>query len=114
MHPVLYAGWLGLFVTSLNLLPAGMLDGGHAVRSAAGQRVHAILSQIGVVIAVVMGAYLMAILMAFLIRRGHVGPLDDLSPMSPSRYAIGVVLVVIFVLSVVSLSPLPSLIDLFR
>jgi membrane-associated protease RseP (regulator of RpoE activity) len=114
MHPVLYAGWLGLFVTSLNLLPAGMLDGGHAVRSAVGQRAHAILSQIGVVLAVVMGAYLMAILMAFLIRRGHVGPLDDLSPMSPSRYAVGVFLIVIFVLSVVSLSPLPSLIDLFR
>ncbi len=100
-HPVLFAGWIGLIVTSINLLPAGMLDGGHAVRAALGPRPHGVLSYAAVALAVFMGFYPMALLILLLARRGHPGPLDDISPLGASRRAVGLALVVVFVLSAV-------------
>lgn len=102
-HPVLFAGWIGLLVTSLNLLPAGMLDGGHAVRALFGAQVHRVLSWVAVAVAAALGYWLMALLILVLIRRGHPGPLDDVSPASPARIGIGIALLAIFVLSAVPL-----------
>ena len=45
LHPVAFAGWLGFFVTSLNLLPMGQLDGGHVMCGIFGQR-HRLLSRL--------------------------------------------------------------------
>lgn len=104
MHPILFAGWIGLLVTSLNLLPAGMLDGGHTVRALFGPRFHVFASWAGVAVAVALRYWLMAALIAafLLSSRGyHPGPLDDVSPLSRSRIVVGVVLLGIFILSVV-------------
>ncbi len=44
-HPVLVAGWIGLFITSLNLIPGGQLDGGH-ILYAISPRVHKVVTRI--------------------------------------------------------------------
>jgi len=46
LHPVAVAGYLGLIVTALNLMPVGQLDGGHIVHAMFGQRTGAIIGQV--------------------------------------------------------------------
>lgn len=55
LHPVAFAGWIGLFVTALNLMPAGQLDGGHLVYSVFPPRWHRRISRATVLALVVMG-----------------------------------------------------------
>lgn len=54
LHPVAFAGWIGLFVTSLNLLPIGQLDGGHILYALYGDR-HRVISIILIILLVVAG-----------------------------------------------------------
>jgi membrane-associated protease RseP (regulator of RpoE activity) len=44
LHPVGCAAWIGLFITALNLLPAGQLDGGHILYAVLGQK-HKVVSR---------------------------------------------------------------------
>jgi hypothetical protein len=106
IHPMAFAGWVGLLVTALNLLPAGMLDGGHVTRAVFGPRLHVILSFAGVVAGFLFGYWVMSLLILLLIRRGHPGPLDDVSPVTPWHQAMAVALIGIFVLSAVPLAVL--------
>jgi len=62
-----------------------------------------VLSAAAVVAAVLLGYWLMAVVILMLMRRGHPGPLDDVSPVSPGRIVVGLALLAVFIVSVVPL-----------
>jgi len=102
LHPVVFAGWVGMIVTMLNLVPSGMFDGGHVARSVMGSKAHQIISYLGIALLVVIW-WPMAVLALFFSAAKHPGPLDDVSKLTNSRKLGAIVLVVVFILSVVPL-----------
>ena len=110
-NPFYAAAWLGLLVTSLNLIPSGQLDGGHAVFSVFGERVHYWTGRIAFVAMVVIttlgwflynspSGLLFTILLAVMMRIRHPEPLDDM-PLDFKRKVIAFLTLLIFVLSFV-------------
>lgn len=57
LHPVLFAGWFGLFVTSINLIPVGQLDGGHIAYAIAGARNHRRISMVAALAMLILGIF---------------------------------------------------------
>ncbi len=85
----------------LNLMPVGMLDGGHISRALFGGRrlfrlaffelsLPRVISLIGVLVTAILGYWLMALLMLFFGVRGHPGPVDDAVPLSNGRKILAV------------------------
>ena len=101
LHPVAYAGWVGMIVTMLNLVPSGMFDGGHIARSTLGENAHRIVSYLGIALLAVMGWWPMAVLALFFSSTKHPGPLDDVSKLTTARKIKAIILVAVFLLSVV-------------
>lgn len=98
LHPVAFAGWVGMLVTMLNLLPAGQLDGGHVVRSMISDKLRLVLSALSILYLIVLQAYVMAFFALFVSLVRHPGPLDDVSSLSTSRKLAAVGLILVFVL----------------
>lgn len=107
----LAATWLGLLITSLNLIPSGQLDGGHAVYAVFGERIHLLTGRTAFLVMVVLsilGMYfysspsgiLFAVLLFILMRIRHPRPLDE-SPLDLKRKLIAVFTLLIFLLSFV-------------
>ena len=98
LHPLALAGWVGIFVTAINLLPAGQLDGGHVFRALFGERARYV-SYAVVILLFALGLFytgwlFFAILVLFLGFR-HPPPLNDVTPIGGPRVGVG-----IFVLAV--------------
>ena len=98
LHPVAFAGWVGMVVTMLNLLPAAMLDGGHVARSLVGEKTRNVLTLLSILLLILVGFWPMAFFVLFISMYKHPGPLDDVSSLSASRKLLTIVLIVIFVL----------------
>jgi membrane-associated protease RseP (regulator of RpoE activity) len=104
VHPVALAGWVGLFVTALNLFPVGQLDGGRIAYALFGPQ-HRKVSLATFVALIALGFIsgsanwiVFAGLVALLIGFHHSPPLDDVTPLSRGRYAMGVGCLLLLVL----------------
>ena len=103
LHPVALAGWIGFFVTSMNLLPIGQLDGGHIAYALLGER-HHLLSKVLIVILVVLGVFVFegwlvwAVLLVILGIK-HPPILSSYIPLDNRRRITGIVALLIFVLT---------------
>jgi membrane-associated protease RseP (regulator of RpoE activity) len=105
LHPVAFAGWVGMLVTTLNLLPVAMLDGGHVSRSVLGEKLipRLIFAVLSLMYLTVVGLIPMALLVLLMLFFRHPGPLDDVSGLSAKRKLGALGLVAIFVLCAVPL-----------
>jgi membrane-associated protease RseP (regulator of RpoE activity) len=121
-YPYLFAGWFGLLITSMNMIPVGQLDGGHISYTMFGNKKHFEISSIATVVLAVLGFtgtisellklnfglgcscwLLWAFILYFIIKIKH-PPVSDNLPLDKKRMFLGYVSFFIFV---VSFSPTP-------
>jgi len=108
LHPIAFAGWIGLFVTTLNLIPVGQLDGGHIAFALLGDRHRQVSIALIIFLAVFGLLYwegwaLWAILMLVL-GINHPPVVYWESPLDQKRRAIGLLALFIFIITFI---PLP-------
>ena len=103
LHPIAFAGWIGLLVTMLNLLPIGQLDGGHIAYAMLGRK-HAKVAKFALLALIPMGLLSLnwlvwAALILVLMRTTKHPPVNDVDvPLSEKNKRIGYVCLAIFVL----------------
>jgi membrane-associated protease RseP (regulator of RpoE activity) len=116
LHPMAFAGWVGLFITTLNLLPVGQLDGGHVVYSLLGGRIHRMVSRLCwagtalmVIVPYALGydfwfGWLVWFGLVFFLGLGHPATIDTHTPLSGNRRVWAWATIALFVLT---FSPVP-------
>ncbi|RLI84638.1 MAG: site-2 protease family protein [Archaeoglobales archaeon] len=109
IHPVAFAGWVGMFVTFLNLIPVGQLDGGHILRAMVGEKAEIIYRVIPVTL-MVLGLMTKSsiwifwgLITLFFSIQTHPKPVED-KPIDAKRFAIGVLT---FAFGILCFTPTP-------
>jgi hypothetical protein len=103
LHPLAFAGLIGMFVTWLNLIPAGQLDGGHVARGLLNADQHYQLTKWMGICLIILGLFwvplfMWGILILLLFRGRHMGALDDLSPLSQRQKLLAAAAFIVFIL----------------
>ena len=101
VHNVAWAGWAGLLVTSLNLIPVGTLDGGHFIYTALGDKAKDYVRYIFAAM-IVLGffweGWWLWVLMLYFLGRHHATPLDQITELDPKRKRLAWLALIIFIL----------------
>jgi membrane-associated protease RseP (regulator of RpoE activity) len=108
IHPTLFAGWVGIFLTAVNLLPAGQLDGGHIARAILKEK-HKYISWVVIFVLAGLsffytGWLMFAIIILLFIGTQHQPPLNEITPLDTRRKLLGLAILIIFILS---FAPIP-------
>ncbi len=103
LNAVAWAGWVGLLVTALNLIPIGQLDGGHVAYVLFGKHAKQLFWPVIIVLAgliVFTGSTMWGVWIAllFFFGRAYAEPLDDVTPLDKKRKAIAIFALILFVL----------------
>ena len=102
VFPMVFAVWVGMFATAMNLLPVGQLDGGHVVRGLLGRK-SSFIGYAFVIFLIIIGSFYTGwwILAIFVIFVGinHPPALDDYSKLSRRDAAIGIFALAMFILT---------------
>ena len=103
LHPIAFAGWIGLLVTMLNLLPIGQLDGGHVAYAMLGKK-QRLIGQIAFIFLIPLSFLsinwlIWGLLLLILMRSVKHPPIQDIHiPLSDTNKRIGYTCLLIFIL----------------
>ncbi len=109
LHPVAFAGWIGLLVTALNLLPSGQLDGGHIAYALFGARYAKVARAVPFLLlpmGLLWGGWVIWAVMLFFLGTRHPAPVFEDIPLTRGRRIVGIVSGALFLLCFTP-SPVP-------
>ncbi len=109
-HPIMISAWVGLFVTFINLLPIGQLDGGHVIRALFKKRYKYVYLIVFFILLFLsyfwIGWFIWAILVLLLTRLENHGPIEDISELSKDERILGIITFILLIMFTFNLTPI--------